>query len=140
MPAVYEERERSLGDLLRGLTHETRSLLRKEVELARTEAVEKATFLGGRVGDVALGGAVALMGGLALLAAGVTGFTALLDLFMTTELAAFVAPLLLGAALAFAGWSKVQKALDEIRGEGVAPRLTTQTLQENKTWLKEKIQ
>lgn len=138
MPAAREER--SLGDLLRDLTSDTRSLVRKEIELARTEATEKASFIGGRVGEIALGGAVALMGGLALLAAAVTGLAALLDLFMTTELAAFVAPLLLGAALAFAGWSTVQKALRQIRGEGVAPRLTTQTLQENKLWLKEKIQ
>jgi hypothetical protein len=80
------------------------------------------------------------MGALVLIAAAVTGLAALLATFMSTQLAAFVAPLLLGGLLAFIGWSKVHKALTSIRSEGVAPRLTTRTLQENKIWLKEKIQ
>jgi hypothetical protein len=138
MATVREER--SLGELLRELSTETSDLLRKEVELAKTEAAEKASFALGRVGEIAMGGGIALMGGLVLLAAAVTGLTALLDTFMSTELAAFVAPLLLGGVLAFVGWSKIQKALNLIRSEGIAPRLTTQTLQENKIWLKEKIQ
>jgi hypothetical protein len=138
MAAVREDK--SLGELLRELTSEIRQLLKKEVDLAKAEAAEKASFVGRGVGEIALGGAIALMGGLVLLAAAVTGLTALLDLFMTTELAAFVAPLLLGGVLAFVGWSKVQKALQLFRSEGVAPRLTVQTLQENKLWLKEKVQ
>jgi hypothetical protein len=138
MAAVRDDK--SLGDLLRELTSEIRQLLKKEVDLAKAEATEKASVVGRGVGEIALGGAIALMGGLVLLAAAVTGLTALLDLFMTTELAAFVAPLLLGGVLAFVGWSKVQKALQLFRSEGVAPRLTVQTLQENKLWLKEKVQ
>jgi hypothetical protein len=138
MAAVREER--SLGELLRELSTETAALLRKEVELAKTEAAEKASFTLGRVGEIALGGGIALMGALVLLAAAATGLAALLATFMSTQLAAFVAPLLLGGLLAFIGWSKVHKALTSIRSEGVAPRLTTRTLQENKIWLKEKIQ
>ena len=138
MAAVREER--SLGELLRELSSETGMLLRKEVELAKAEAAEKASFALGRLGEIALGGGIALMGGLVLLAAAVTGLAALFDTFMSTELAAFLAPLVLGGVLAFIGWSKVQKALTLIRSEGIAPRLTTQTLQENKIWLKEKIQ
>jgi hypothetical protein len=138
MPAVREER--SLGELVRELTAETRSLLRKEIELAKAETAEKISFLGGRAGELALGGVIVLIGGLVLMAAAVTGLTALLDLFMSTELAAFVAPLLLGGGLAFVGWGKVQAALARIRSEGLAPRLTTRTLKENKTWLEEKTQ
>jgi hypothetical protein len=138
MATVREER--SLGELLRELSTETSELLRKEVELAKAEAAEKVSVGLARVGEIAVGGGIALMGGLVLLAAAVTGLTALLDTFMSTELAAFVAPLLLGAVLAFLGWSKIQKALNLIRSEGVAPRLTKQSLQENKIWLKEKIQ
>ena len=138
MATVREDR--SLGELLRELSTETSQLLRKEVELAKTEAAEKASFALGRVGEIAMGGGIALMGGLVLLAAAVTGLAALLDTFMSTELAAFLAPLLLGGVLAFIGWSKIQKALHLIRSEGIAPRLTTQSLQENKIWLKEKIQ
>jgi hypothetical protein len=138
MPAVRDER--SLGELVREVAAEIRTLLRKEIELAKAETAEKVSFLGGRVGDMALGGVIALMGGLVLMAAAVTGLTALLDLFMSTELAAFVAPLLLGGVLALVGWSKVQAALAKIRTEGLAPRLTTKTLKESKTWLEEKTQ
>jgi hypothetical protein len=96
--------------------------------------------VGGRVGEMALGGGLGLLGGLALLAAVITGLTALFDLFLSTELSAFLAPLLVGSVLAYLGYSRVTKALAQLRSEGVAPRLTTQTLQENKVWLKEKIQ
>jgi hypothetical protein len=138
MPAVREDR--SLGELLRELSSETRGLVRKEIDLAKAEAAEKVSFLGGRLGEIALGGGLGLLGGLALLAAVITGLTALLDLFLTTELSAFLAPLLVGSVLAFMGYTRVKAALGQMRSEGIAPRLTTQTLQENKVWLKEKIQ
>ncbi|HET8644342.1 MAG TPA: phage holin family protein, partial [Vicinamibacteria bacterium] len=79
--------ERSLGELFRELTSETRSLLRQEVELVKAEATEKVSFVGARIGELALGGGIALVGGLVLMAAAVTGLAALLDLFMSTELA-----------------------------------------------------
>ena len=135
----YTKQDRSLGALLRELTGEISVLFRQEVELAKTEMTEKVTVVGKNVGALALGGAVALLGALALLAAVVTGLGAILDTFMPTGLAAFLALLIVGAAMALLGYSRIKTALATLRGEGLAPRQTAQTLQENTQWLKAKI-
>jgi len=135
----YTKQDRSLGALLRELTGEISLLFRQEVELAKTEMTEKVTVVGKNVGALALGGAVALLGALALLAAVVTGLGAILDTFMPTGLAAFLALLIVGAAMALLGYSRIKTALATLRGEGLAPRQTAQTLQENTQWLKAKI-
>jgi hypothetical protein len=136
---VNTRQEQSLGMLLRELTSEITLLFRQEVELAKTEMTEKATLVGKSVGAIALGGAVALLGGLALLAAVVTGLGAILDTFMPTGLAAFLAPLIVGGALAFYGYSRIKTALATLHHEGLAPTQTKETLQENTQWLKAKI-
>ena len=132
--------DRSLGDLLRELSSETGDLLHKEFDLAKAEMAEKASFIGGRAGQLAVGAGMALLGAVALLAAVTIGVAIIFDAFMSTELAAWLAPLVVGAALTWSGYATIRKALDAIRGEGVAPRLTTHSLQENKLWLKEKMQ
>ncbi len=132
--------ERSLGQILKDLTSETSTLLRQEVELAKTEMSEKATKVGTNVGEMAVGGAVAFLGAMALLFAMIYGLTALLDQFMSLRVAIWLAPLLVGLALAGLGYSMIKKALETLRHEGIAPTKTTQSLQENKEWLKSKIQ
>jgi len=132
--------ERSLGDLLRELSTETSDLLRKEVELAKTEFSEKAARIGKDVGAIALGGAMAFAGGLALLLAAIYGLTALLDTFLPLGVAVWLAPLIVGAILVFMGYGRITTAISDLKNTGLAPRQTTQSLQENKQWLKAKIQ
>lgn len=136
-PAVQEER--SIGQLLKELRDETTTLLRQEVDLAKTEMSEKASRFGTNVGALAMGGAVLFLGALALLAAVVYGLTSLLDQFMSVGVAIWLAPLLVGLVLAGIGYSLTQKALATLRQESLTPRKTTQTLQENKEWLKSKM-
>lgn len=136
-PAVQEER--SIGQLLKELRDETTTLLRQEVDLAKTEMSEKASRFGTNVGALALGGAVLFLGALALLAAVVYGLTSLLDQFMSVGVAIWLAPLLVGLVLAGIGYSLTRKALDTLRHESLAPRKTAQSLQENKEWLKSKM-
>ena len=138
MPAVQEDR--SIGQLLKELRDETTTLLRQEVDLAKTEIGEKASRLGSNLGSLALGGGVAFLGALALLAAVVYGLTSLLDQFMSVGVAIWLAPLIVGLVLAAVGYSLLNKALATLRQESLTPRRTTQTLQENKEWLKSKIQ
>lgn len=137
MQAVREER--SIGQLLKELRDETTTLLRQEVDLAKTEMTEKATRLGSNLGALALGGGVALLGALALLAAVVYGLTSLLDQFMSLGVAVWLAPLIVGAILAAVGYSLIKKALETLKQESLTPRRTTETLQENKEWLKSKM-
>jgi len=137
MPAVQEDR--SIGQLLKELRDETTTLLRQEVDLAKTEMGEKASRVGSNLGSLALGGGVAFLGALALLAAVVYGLTSLLDQFMSVGVAIWLAPLIVGIVLAAVGYSLLNKALATLRQESLTPRRTTQTLQENKDWLKSKM-
>ena len=132
--------DRSLGELLKELSTETSDLLRKEVELAKTEFSEKASRVGTDVAAIAMGGALALAGGLALMLAAVYGLTALLDTFLPLGVAVWLAPLIVGAILVFMGYGRIKTALDDLKNTSLAPRQTTQSLQENKQWLKAKIQ
>jgi hypothetical protein len=137
MQAVREER--SIGQLLKELRDETTTLLRQEVDLAKTEISEKASRTGRTLGSLAVGGGVAFLGALALLAAVVYGLTSILNQFMSVGVAIWLAPLIVGAALAAIGYSLVQKALATLRQESLTPRKTTETLQENKEWLKARM-
>ena len=135
-----EREERSLGQILKDLSNETSTLLRQEVELAKTEMSEKASRVGTNLGSLAVGGAVTFLGALALLAAVISGLTSLLDQFMDLSVAVWLAPLLVGIALAVIGYGLVKKALDTLKRESLTPRKTTESLQENKEWLKSKVQ
>jgi Putative Actinobacterial Holin-X, holin superfamily III len=141
--AVRDERtvkdDRSIGQLLKELTHESSLLLKQEVNLAKTEMSEKASRVGTNLGHVAVGGAVAFLGAIALLLFAVYGLTSLLDQFLPLGVAVWLAPLIIGAILAGVGYSMIKKSLETLKRESVAPEKTTQSLQENKEWLKEKI-
>lgn len=139
--AVPGERkeERSIGQLLKELTQESSTLLKQEVNLAKTEMSEKASRIGANLGEVAVGGAVALLGAIALLLAAVYGLTSILNNFMSQEVAVWLAPLIVGLILAAVGYSLIKKALATLKQESITPQRTTQSLQENKEWLKEKI-
>ena len=58
---------------------------------------------------------------------------------MNQEVAVWLAPLVVGGILAAVGYSLIQKALATLKQESITPQKTTQSLQENKEWLKEKI-
>jgi phosphate/sulfate permease len=139
--AVPGERkdERSIGQLLKELTQESSTLLKQEVTLAKTEMSEKASRIGANLGEVAVGGAVALLGAIALLLAAVYSLTSILNNFMSQEVAVWLAPLIVGGILAAVGYSLIKKALATLKQESITPQRTTQSLQENKEWLKEKI-
>jgi len=141
--AVKDERpqrdERSIGQLLKELTSETSTLLKQEVDLAKTEMSEKASRVGANLGSVAVGGAVAFLGAIALLLAVIYGLGAILNNFLSPETASWLAPLIVGGILAAVGYSLIKKALETLKRESITPQRTTQSLQENKEWLKQKI-
>lgn len=131
--------ELSIVQLLRELTTATRTLLKQEVDLAKTEMSEKASRVGANLGSVAVGGAVAFLGAIALLLAVIYGLGAILNNFLSPETASWLAPLIVGGILAAVGYSLIKKALETLKRESLTPQRTTQSLQENKEWLKQKI-
>jgi Flp pilus assembly protein TadB len=121
--------DRSLGELFSELSQETTTLIRQEVQLAKTEMSQKASQVGKDVGFLGAGGAVAYAGLLAIVA----GVIALLGLVIPLWLSA----LLVGVVVAVIGYFLVRRGLDALKQEELAPRETIETLKEDKEWAKD---
>jgi xanthine/uracil permease len=120
---------RSLGELFSELAQETSTLVRQEVNLAKTEMGHKASRAGKHIGVLAAGGAVAYAGLLAILA----GVIVLLDNVMPL----WASALLVGVVVAIVGYLLVRRALDALKREDFAPRETIETLKEDQQWAKD---
>jgi hypothetical protein len=131
---VREERhiqqdDRSLGELFTELTHETETLVRQEIQLARVEMTQKATAVGKDVGFLAAGGAVAYAGLLTLIA--------FVVLWLGNAIPLWTSALIVGVVvLAIGGWL-VYMGIDHLRNTNMAPTNTIETLQEDAKWAKE---
>lgn len=113
--------ERSLGELFGDLSRETSTLVRQEVALARTELTQKATQAGKDVGFLAVGGAIAYAGLLAVIAA-------VILLLVAIGLPAWLSALIVGAVVAGVGYALVRRGLTALKHEDLAPRQTLDTL------------
>ena len=120
---------RSLGELFSELAQETSTLVRQEVNLAKTEMSDKASRAGKHVGVLAAGGAVAYAGLLAVLA----GIIALLNNVMPL----WASALLVGILVAVVGYLLVRRGLDALKREDFTPRETIETLKEDQQWAKD---
>jgi uncharacterized membrane protein YqjE len=127
-----ELRDQSFGDLFKQLTEQASTLVRQEVELARTELKEK-----GRATGVAAG----FIGAGAVLGLGAFGaLTAMLIVLLALWIEAWLACLIvmavygIGAAfLAMAGKRKLEQASPPV------PEQTIQTLKEDVEWARTRI-
>jgi hypothetical protein len=121
--------ERSLGELFSDLARETSTLVRQEVELAKTEMTHKATEVGKDIGFLVAGGAVAYAGFLALIAAVAIGLG---QLGMPWWLATLLVGLLVGGVGAFL----VFKGLNALKQQSLTPERTMATIKEDVEWAK----
>jgi len=116
-----DRNERSLGELFGDLSRETTTLVRQEVALARTELTQTATKVGKDIGFLAVGGAIAYAGLLALIAAVILVLVAI-------GLPAWLSALIVGVVVAGAGYALVRRGLAALKSEDMAPRQTIDTL------------
>lgn len=130
---------RSLGDLFRELSLEGRTLVRQEVDLAKTELSEKASVYARNAGSIAAGGALLLVALMAVGTAVIYGLIVLFDLFLPFEVAVWLGPLVFGAVIGMVGWSMIKQGKEAMAREGLAPQRTLDTLREDKDWLKSKV-
>ena len=129
---MERQQDRSIGDLFADLSRETSTLVRKEVELAKTEMTNTAKDVGKNVGALAIGGAVAYAGVLAL----VYGIIiALGDLLNNLWVSAFI----VGAVIVVIGYMMIQKGLSALKKLDPVPHHTVETLKEDKEWAKDQI-
>ena len=129
------EVEPSLGRLLKDIASDSRTLIQKEIELAKVEMAEKATRIGRNLAYLAIGALVGFAAFLILLGAASDGLMEALDDRIPDSVAIWLAPLIVGLIVAIVAGVLISKALATLRSEGLAPRQTIDSLQENKQWL-----
>jgi uncharacterized membrane protein YqjE len=126
------EGEPSLGDLVMGLTDDITTLVRKEVELAKTELQENIKE-GAQAGTmVAVGGMVAYAG-LILLLIGVA--IALGDWWNNLWLGAGV----VGIVVGLIGWAVLNGGLKQLKEVSLVPHKTIASLERDAQMAKEKL-
>lgn len=127
-----ELRSHSTGELVKQLSEQTTTLVRKEIELAKAELAEKGKTAGQGAG---MFGGAAVVG---LLAAGTltTMLLALLDGAMDLWVAALIVTVVYGAVaaiLAASGRNRVKRAAPP------APEETIETVKEDVQWAKSRV-
>lgn len=132
---------RSIPDLFRKLRDETTTLFRQEVALAKAEMSDKVSRVSRNAIYVGVGAMVAYAGFLfLLLALSHLILIGLGRLGLSPAIAVWIAPAIVGVVFAAIGYGFLQTAISTFKRESIAPRKTMQSLQENKEWIKEKIQ
>lgn len=124
-----ELRSHSTGELVKQLSEQTTTLVRKEIELAKAELSEKGKVAGQGAGM--FGGAA--VAGLLALGTLTTMILALLDKAMDLWIAALIVTLVYGAiagVMAISGRDRVKQGMPP------APEQTVETVKEDVQWAK----
>lgn len=124
-----ELRSNSTGELVKQLSEQTTTLVRKEIELAKAELTEKGKVAGQGAGM--FGGAAVV--GLLALGTLTTMILALLDKAMALWVAALIVTAIYGAiaaVMAISGRERVKQGMPP------APEQTVETVKEDMQWAK----
>ena len=135
MDARTYDRSRGFGELLRDLAHGSADLLRGEIKLARFELTAIVAGVTRGSTQVALGGVLLLLGGLAF-AVGIVLLVG--DQWLPRDLywvAALVVLLITGG---LAAWL-AKRGLSHLAPSELAPDQTLETLKEDTAWLKQQL-
>ena len=133
-PVSPEHEQRSLAELLRELSAETGTLVRKEVALAKAEMSDKMSQVSSGIGSLVVGGAILLAGLIVLLDAAVIGLS---NAFPSGLL--WLSPLIIGLIVLIIGFAIVIKSRSNLKAANLAPQRTTSSLQRDKEFAKEQI-
>ena len=123
--------ERSIGEMLGELSQDMALLLRQEARLAKTEMQDKVARVAVDVASLATGGAIALVGGLALTAA------LILVLIDRAGLKPWVAALAVGAVMGLLGCGLLSRGVHGLKRTDPTPRRTVETIKEDIRRVKE---
>ena len=124
--------EPPLGDLIRQLAQDSATLVRQEVALAKAEIRENVKSVARDVTMVAIGGIVALLGVLVLIACLVMLVGDALD-------EGWLGALIVGGLFLIIGGVMAKKFLGNLKHDTLAPERTIETLKEDKQWLQSEI-
>jgi hypothetical protein len=127
--------ERSLLGLLSDLWRETTTLVHEEAELAKAEMGEKVSQVTTGIGEIATGGAILFAGFLVLLAAAVGA----LLLVLPEPHSIWLAPLIVGAAVAIIGAVALARGRANMKSRNIAPRRTLESVRRDANLAKEHL-
>lgn len=127
--------DRSLGSLISGLTQDVGSLVRKEVELARTEMSEKFSQAIAGLVLLALAALLMLGGFIVLLDAAVYGLAEVLP----EDFSPWLAALIVGVLVLIAGYLMLRKGLTDLQAKNLMPTKTVASVKQDQELLKEHL-
>lgn len=123
----------SIGSLLSTLTHELTSLVRNEVELAKTEMSEKTHQAMTGIAEIAIAGAVLLGGYLTLLAA----LVFVLNEVLPPEMTPWLSAVIVGVVMTVIGIVMLKAGLKKLQARNLMLNRTMSSLQNDKAVAKE---
>lgn len=129
--AQVRERESAIG-LLRRLVDEVSVLFRKEIALAKAEAVQSFSHLKVAAINIAAGGAVLFAGLLVLLAAAVLG--------LSHVVADWLAALIVGGLVSIVGFVMINSGKNKFDSSALKPERTQRALQQDKEMVERRMQ
>ena len=129
--AQVRERESAIG-LLRRLVDEFSVLFRKEIALAKAEAVQSFSHLKAAAINIASGGAVLFAGLLVLLAAAVLG--------LSHVVADWLAALIVGGIVSIVGFVMINSGKNKFDSSFLKPERTQRALQQDKEMVERRMQ
>lgn len=130
--ASTDNNNASLGSLFRDLADDLSDLTRREIELARTETMEKVSHASKAVVSMAAGGFIAYAGLLFLMAAAV--------MVIATWVPYWLSAVIVGGVAVIIGLIMLQGGRSALKDTNMTPEKTVDTMKENAQWVKEKIQ
>jgi hypothetical protein len=123
--------ERSLAGLFGDLARESSRLFRQEIALAKAEVANKVGQVGIGAAEMVAGGLVAYAGLLALLAAAILGLALVVPPWLAALIVGIVV-VIIGGAIAFKGKRDVQP-------RNLVPDRTLRTLRDDARWAREQM-
>ncbi|MFB9866843.1 phage holin family protein [Vreelandella sulfidaeris] len=123
----------SVGSLLSNVMHEITSLVRNEIELAKTEMSEKTHEAMGGIASIAIAGAVLLGGFLTLLAAVVF----LLNEVLPPDTTPWLGAAIVGIVMTVIGILMLKAGQKKLQARNLMPNRTMNSLHNDKSFAKE---
>lgn len=123
--------ERSIGDVLSDLFQDGSELMRQEIELARAEMRENVSRIAKDGIGIAIGGALALVGLFALVAAAILALGLVMPYWASA--------LIVGGVLLLFGVIVAMANVRAMQNTDIAPKKTMETLKEDARMVREKF-
>ena len=123
--------ERSIGEVLSDLFNDGSELIRQEIELAKTEMRENISSMTRDSIGIVVGGAMAMVGLLALVAAAILALGLVLPYWASA--------LIVGGTLMLIGLIVVMANVQALKHNSIAPTKTMETIREDARMVREKF-